>query len=162
MVWKEIKGLYKWNNVSVEFLDQLNVLLGYIVSWLRGNKNENIVMRIVEMMWAIEIWWPSSFFVRGCISLTWLQQFHFFTFSLQAISWLLFASNTVGDNVQYIFSHLDLNEILSDLLMEACISSSLMPEGLLREHTMLIAVLNSRVGSEIGKYCINFAFVFSP
>ena len=42
--------------------------------------------------------------------------------------------------------------------MEACISSSLMPEGLLREHIMLIAVLNSRVGSEIGNYCINFCF----
>jgi hypothetical protein len=36
--------------------------------------------------------------------------------------------------------------------MEACISSSLMPEGLLREHIMLIAVLHSLIGSEVGKY----------
>ena len=42
--------------------------------------------------------------------------------------------------------------IISDLLMEACISPSLMPEGLLREHIMLIAVLNSLIGSEVGKY----------
>jgi hypothetical protein len=47
---------------------------------------------------------------------------------------------------------LDLNEIISDLLMEACVSSALMQEGLLREHIMLIAVLNSLIGSEVGKY----------
>jgi hypothetical protein len=44
--------------------------------------------------------------------------------------------------------------MLSGLLMEACISSSLMPEGLLREHIMLIAVLHSRIGSEVGKYSL--------
>ena len=49
---------------------------------------------------------------------------------------------------------LDLNEILSKLLMDACISPSLMPEGLLREHMMLVAILNSHVGCEVGKYLL--------
>ncbi|CAB3981888.1 Nucleolar MIF4G domain-containing 1 [Paramuricea clavata] len=64
---------------------------------------------------------------------------------------------TVSGQLEELYmcnSRNDLNEILSDLLMEACISSSLMPEGLLREHIMLIAVLHSLIGSEVGAFLL--------
>ncbi|XP_046858976.1 nucleolar MIF4G domain-containing protein 1-like isoform X2 [Xenia sp. Carnegie-2017] len=65
--------------------------------------------------------------------------------------------STVSGQIEHLYmtnSRNELNEILSDLLMESCIVKTAMPDGLLREHVMLIAVLNCRVGSEIGAYLL--------
>ena len=45
-----------------------------------------------------------------------------------------------------------MNKILSNLILGSCVSTSLMPEKLLMEHTMLLAILSSHIGSEVGKY----------
>ncbi|XP_028404670.1 nucleolar MIF4G domain-containing protein 1-like [Dendronephthya gigantea] len=65
--------------------------------------------------------------------------------------------STVSGQLEELYmsnSRNELNMIISDLLMEACVSPSLMPEGLLREHIMLIAVLNSLIGSEVGSFLL--------
>lgn len=46
----------------------------------------------------------------------------------------------------------DINRILSNLIQESCVSTSLMPEKLLMEHAMLLAILSSHTGSEVGKF----------
>ena len=45
----------------------------------------------------------------------------------------------------------DMNEILTDLIMDLCVSVSLMPDKLLMEHVMLLAILTSHVGVEVGE-----------
>lgn len=44
-----------------------------------------------------------------------------------------------------------MNKILTDLIMDLCVSVSLMPDKLLMEHVMLLAILTSHVGVEVGE-----------
>ena len=48
----------------------------------------------------------------------------------------------------------DINKILSNLILESCVSTSLMPEKLLMEHAMLLAILSSHIGTEVGKFVL--------
>lgn len=42
-----------------------------------------------------------------------------------------------------------MNRILSDLILGSCVSVSLMPDKLLMEHVMLLAILTSHIGIEV-------------
>ena len=44
-----------------------------------------------------------------------------------------------------------MNKILSDLILSSCVSISVMPDKLLMEHIMLLAVLTSHIGTEVGE-----------
>ena len=44
-----------------------------------------------------------------------------------------------------------MNKILTDLTLDSCIAVSLMPDKLLMEHVMLLAILSSHVGIEVGE-----------
>lgn len=44
-----------------------------------------------------------------------------------------------------------MNRILSDLILGSCVSVSLMPDKLLMEHVMLLAILTSHIGIEVGE-----------
>lgn len=44
-----------------------------------------------------------------------------------------------------------MNKILTDLIMDLRVSVSLMPDKLLMEHVMLLAILTSHVGVEVGE-----------
>lgn len=45
----------------------------------------------------------------------------------------------------------DMNETLTNLLLDSLISPVLTPERLLLEHVLLIAILHANVGTEVGK-----------
>lgn len=45
----------------------------------------------------------------------------------------------------------DMNETLTNLILESLISPVLTPERLLLEHVMLITILHANVGTEVGK-----------
>ena len=49
-------------------------------------------------------------------------------------------------------SRMEMTELLADLLLEACVSSVLIPERLVMEHAMLIAVLHGNIATDIGNY----------
>ena len=44
-----------------------------------------------------------------------------------------------------------MNKILSDLILGSCVSISLMPDKLLMEHIMLLAILTCHIGTEVGE-----------
>ncbi|EDO37397.1 predicted protein, partial [Nematostella vectensis] len=46
----------------------------------------------------------------------------------------------------------DMNELLTDLISGSCITPSLMPSKLLMEHCLLISILNSNIGMEVGAF----------
>ncbi|XP_063964837.1 nucleolar MIF4G domain-containing protein 1-like [Lytechinus pictus] len=48
----------------------------------------------------------------------------------------------------------DMNETLCDLIQDACISSTLTPDRLVMEHVLLISVLHSVIGSEVGAHVL--------
>ncbi|XP_071477720.1 nucleolar MIF4G domain-containing protein 1-like [Diadema antillarum] len=48
----------------------------------------------------------------------------------------------------------DMNETLCALVQDACISPALTPERLAMEHVLLVAVLHSNVGSEVGAHLL--------
>ena len=45
-----------------------------------------------------------------------------------------------------------MNEVLCELILDSCVSVSLMPDKLLMEHVMVLAILHSHVGMEVGEY----------
>lgn len=45
----------------------------------------------------------------------------------------------------------DMNETLTNLILESLVSSVVTPERLLLEHVMLITILHANVGTEVGK-----------
>ena len=47
---------------------------------------------------------------------------------------------------------LDVNKILSNHILASCVSVSMMPDKLLMEHIMLLAILSSHVGIDVGKF----------
>ena len=52
----------------------------------------------------------------------------------------------------FISSLPDMNRILSELILGSCVSISLMPDKLLMEHVMLLAILTSHIGTEVGEW----------
>ena len=46
---------------------------------------------------------------------------------------------------------LDTNCVLSKLIFDACVMPTHMPEKMMIEHAMLIAILHAKVGNEVGK-----------
>ena len=44
-----------------------------------------------------------------------------------------------------------MNETLSELILQACIGTSLTPDRLVMEQVLLIAVLHTNIGNEVGK-----------
>ena len=52
----------------------------------------------------------------------------------------------------FISSLPDMNKILSELILGSCVSISLMPDKLLMEHVMLLAILTSHIGTEVGEW----------
>ncbi|XP_033126891.1 nucleolar MIF4G domain-containing protein 1-like isoform X3 [Anneissia japonica] len=48
----------------------------------------------------------------------------------------------------------DMNETLTGIILEACVTPSLTPERLVLEHVLLVAILHSSVGSEVGAHFI--------
>ncbi|XP_077865909.1 nucleolar MIF4G domain-containing protein 1-like, partial [Saccoglossus kowalevskii] len=47
------------------------------------------------------------------------------------------------------YSRNDMNQTLSSLILDSCVTPVITPERLAMEHMMLIAMLHIRVGSEI-------------
>lgn len=45
----------------------------------------------------------------------------------------------------------DMNETLTNLLLDSLVTRVLTPERLLMEHVMLVAILHANVGTEVGK-----------
>ncbi|RMX50702.1 hypothetical protein pdam_00013216 [Pocillopora damicornis] len=48
----------------------------------------------------------------------------------------------------------DINKILSNLILASCVSASMMPDKLLMEHIMLLAILSSHVGIDVAAFFI--------
>ena len=46
----------------------------------------------------------------------------------------------------------DMNETLTDLMLLSCVSTTLSPDRLVMEQMLLIAVLHTNVGNEIGEF----------
>lgn len=53
----------------------------------------------------------------------------------------------------------DMNKVLTDIILDSCVSVSLMPDKLLMEHIMLLAILASRIGMEVGEAMDNAVIV---
>ncbi|XP_069067249.1 nucleolar MIF4G domain-containing protein 1 isoform X2 [Pleurodeles waltl] len=49
-------------------------------------------------------------------------------------------------------SRKDMNETLTDILMDACVTSAAMPDRLMMEHVLLISILHHTVGIEVGAH----------
>ncbi|XP_020612476.1 nucleolar MIF4G domain-containing protein 1-like isoform X2 [Orbicella faveolata] len=61
----------------------------------------------------------------------------------------------ISNEIENIFIHNsrnDMNKILSNLILGSCVSTSLMPEKLLMEHVMLLAILSSHIGTEVAAF----------
>lgn len=48
------------------------------------------------------------------------------------------------------FCHADMNDALTQLMMDAVVNVVATPERLIQEHALLIALLHANIGSEIG------------
>lgn len=59
--------------------------------------------------------------------------------------------STQIENLYMNNSRNDMNETLTNLLLESLISPVVTPERLLLEHIMLVAILHANVGTEIGE-----------
>lgn len=64
--------------------------------------------------------------------------------------------STQIENLYMNNSRNNMNETLTNLLLDSLLSSVLTPERLLVEHVMLIAILHANVGTEVGKLGENF------
>lgn len=58
------------------------------------------------------------------------------------------------DNMYMQNARFDMNNIITNLLIDALVSNSLSAERMILEHTCLIACLHANVGSEVGKKLI--------
>lgn len=57
-------------------------------------------------------------------------------------------------------SRKDMNDILTELLLAACVTPALMPDRLLMEHVLLLSVLHHAVGLEVKTPTSVLAFEF--
>lgn len=49
-------------------------------------------------------------------------------------------------------SRKDMNDSLTDVLLAACVTPTLMPDRLLMEHILLVSILHHAVGLEVGTH----------
>ncbi|XP_053689718.1 nucleolar MIF4G domain-containing protein 1 homolog [Sabethes cyaneus] len=56
------------------------------------------------------------------------------------------------DNLYMQHARFDMNNTLTDLVLEAIVSPSLAPERMVLEHTLLVTILHANVGSEVGSH----------
>lgn len=61
--------------------------------------------------------------------------------------------------LSYVCTSPDMNKVLTDIILDSCVSVSLMPDKLLMEHIMLLAILASRIGMEVGEAMDNAVIV---
>lgn len=54
-------------------------------------------------------------------------------------------------SIIHVFIYSDMNELLTQLIMDSCIGLILTGERLVMEHVMLLAILNTNIGNEVGK-----------
>ena len=52
-------------------------------------------------------------------------------------------------------SSLDVSTIFTEVILEACLLPTVLPDKFGLDYTMLVAVMHSRVGSEVGEYSNN-------
>ncbi|KAJ7381291.1 Nucleolar MIF4G domain-containing protein 1 [Desmophyllum pertusum] len=65
--------------------------------------------------------------------------------------------SVISNEIENIYIHNsrnDINKILSNLILTSCVSVSLMPEKLLMEHTMVLAILSSHIGTEVAAFFV--------
>lgn len=58
-------------------------------------------------------------------------------------------------------SRKDMNETLTDILMSACVTASVMPPRLMMEHILLVSILHNTVGIEVIFLCCISVLYFS-
>ncbi|XP_020367723.2 nucleolar MIF4G domain-containing protein 1 isoform X1 [Rhincodon typus] len=51
-------------------------------------------------------------------------------------------------------SRKDMNDVLTDVILAACVTSALMPNRLMMEHVLLISILHHNVGIEVGAHVL--------
>ncbi|XP_048376309.1 nucleolar MIF4G domain-containing protein 1 [Stegostoma tigrinum] len=51
-------------------------------------------------------------------------------------------------------SRKDMNDVLTDVILAACVTSTLMPNRLMMEHVLLISILHHNVGIEVGAHVL--------
>ncbi|XP_001657307.2 nucleolar MIF4G domain-containing protein 1 homolog [Aedes aegypti] len=56
------------------------------------------------------------------------------------------------DNLYMQNARFDMNNTLTNLILEAIVSNSLSPERMVLEHTLLVTILHANVGSEVGSH----------
>ena len=52
-------------------------------------------------------------------------------------------------------SSLDVSTVFTEVILEACLLPTVLPDKFGLDYTMLVAVMHSRVGSEVGEYSNN-------
>ena len=63
----------------------------------------------------------------------------------------------IGGEIEDMYRHQSrayLSEALTEIVLHACIAPMSVPERLVMEHVMLIALLHNNVGSEVGEYAL--------
>ena len=64
---------------------------------------------------------------------------------------------SIGSKIEELYrsySRANMTESLTDATMSACVRSTLVPDRLVMEQAMLLAMLHNNVGSEVGKMTI--------
>ncbi|XP_068762355.1 nucleolar MIF4G domain-containing protein 1-like [Montipora capricornis] len=65
--------------------------------------------------------------------------------------------SVISSEIENLFIHNsrnDMNKILTDLILDSCVSISLMPDKLLMEHVMLLTILTIHIGIEVGAFFV--------
>lgn len=57
-------------------------------------------------------------------------------------------------------SRKDMNDTLTEVLLAACVTPTLMPDRLLMEHVLLVSILHHSVGLEVKTTTLPLAFEF--
>lgn len=58
------------------------------------------------------------------------------------------------EELYMMHSRKDMNETLTDILLDACVTSAAMPDRLMMEHVLLISILHHTVGIEVGAHTL--------
>ncbi|XP_066301271.1 nucleolar MIF4G domain-containing protein 1-like [Branchiostoma lanceolatum] len=67
--------------------------------------------------------------------------------------------HSIGKQFESLYasnSRNDMNDIVTSVLTEACLSTDPLPERLMMEHCMLLALLHNNVGAELGAHIVEF------
>lgn len=67
----------------------------------------------------------------------------------------------IGSEIEEMYRHQSrayVSEAITDIILNACIAPTLVPERLIMEHVMLVALLHNNVGSEVGRAAVHLLF----